>query len=820
VSEGDEVVGQGDSRDGEQGDPSLDLDASTRRDVRSVASDGFSAACLADPTQANCCIAGQVVLTGTSGDDFWSFSSTASTARCVLGNGGHDDAYLSAGSDTVIFGSGDDYVTAREGPNRLLGGAGEDILKSGGGADTLYGGEGSDDLYAGGGADWIDGGGGDDHIQGQDGNDVILPGEGEDYVLAGNGDDRVVVRAPCELQAGEYLSGGSGTDTLVLPFSLAEAQAAGLVTAGFEHVVIEQHACEAACVAPPACSGNGSCVTSGEPGGVACGCDDGWTGPTCADDVSQIPPEDLGQPDPVAWSSDPVSGLRYRRATTLELQRNDWRTGTWLVEASEVRDLASSGAVDLDVPLPEIEGRVGSLGLSLVASEQAPTHFSFGPSGATTFDPVFHGYLTRRDQRDQHFVQLVAGAGDFLVRGRAYRHISIEEGVQPELRTLAIGSPDAQTQLQPLPGDSGLTPTDLLTVVFSPAGLPEPLPPASPPPLECLQWLATQQPCAPNPEGECELPACTIPADPNPNAPSADCTDGIDNDGDGLTDVGQDPTCQHSPECDPVTNDVPLHTHKWEQGHQYMMMGDASFCMRSKTDTPYADLYSRVNVMRAAFNIETGEHAPYAARVDSVSKAAMRWAGSSCYFLGVPPGADEYTVVQGCVEQGVCPGAPAQYPYAGLGNPSGTIAYQAAAEQQLDDCTQTGELRTAVELVALVTETQLAPDMCGVDAANSPYGNVIEYHPCPMEGATLYYETIPHEIGHVFGCIHDCLTVFPCYGAICPLPGFSSAMYDVTCSEGSMGWPASGRRSVPVFGEYCLATMTGSIFQSLNQGRF
>jgi Ca2+-binding RTX toxin-like protein len=176
----DEVIGgkDGDARDespDEQNDGSLDLDDAPHDEIRSVAADGFSAACLADPTQANCCSAGQVVLTGTSGDDFWSFSSTASTARCVLGHGGHDDAYLSAGGDTVLFGSGDDYVTAREGQNRLLGGAGDDILKSGGGADTLYGGDDVDDLYAGGGADWVDGGAGDDHLQGQDGNDVLFP---------------------------------------------------------------------------------------------------------------------------------------------------------------------------------------------------------------------------------------------------------------------------------------------------------------------------------------------------------------------------------------------------------------------------------------------------------------------------------------------------------------------------------------------------------------------------------------------------------------------------------------------------------------------
>jgi len=42
--------------------------------------------------------------------------------------------------------------------------------------------------------------------------------------------------------------------------------------------------------------------------------------------------------------------------------------------------------------------------------------------------------------------------------------------------------------------------------------------------------------------------AATIPAEPPPPVPTGDCNDGRDNDGDGLTDVAQDPDCEHGSE--------------------------------------------------------------------------------------------------------------------------------------------------------------------------------------------------------------------------------------------------------------------------------
>jgi hypothetical protein len=54
-------------------------------------------------------------------------------------------------------------------------------------------------------------------------------------------------------------------------------------------------------------------------------------------------------------------------------------------------------------------------------------------------------------------------------------------------------------------------------------------------------------------------PSCatTNSAEPPPPAPAGDCNDGRDNDGDGLTDVAQDPDCEHGSEAGSTASPTP-----------------------------------------------------------------------------------------------------------------------------------------------------------------------------------------------------------------------------------------------------------------------
>lgn len=202
-------------------------------------------ACSADP--ASCCRDDQKLVSGSGGRDF--LVGWGSPAYCVMGLDGKDTVFTRRGNDTVWGGEGRDWVFARGGNDIVFGGAGNDFL-SGGRNGTLIalGGEGDDHIQATHShAATLIGGWGDDYILGGRGNDLIRPGPGHDHLVAGRGDDIVVLSALCEIEAGEFLHGGKGTDTLVTPVSLAELEALGVTVISFENILVQERPCESEC---------------------------------------------------------------------------------------------------------------------------------------------------------------------------------------------------------------------------------------------------------------------------------------------------------------------------------------------------------------------------------------------------------------------------------------------------------------------------------------------------------------------------------------------------------------------------------------------
>lgn len=160
---------------------------------------------------------GEDVLASSQGDDFIGDGSDAGICEA---NEGNDQLVGEDGDDTLDCGPGDDFA---------WGGSDDDLLVGGAGNDALYGEDGDDILEGGDDDDVLWGGLGNDVLEGDDGADTLYPGSGVDAVYGGPGDDTIIILHACELTSGMLLSGGSGTDTLVLPPGL---DAQDLATAG------------------------------------------------------------------------------------------------------------------------------------------------------------------------------------------------------------------------------------------------------------------------------------------------------------------------------------------------------------------------------------------------------------------------------------------------------------------------------------------------------------------------------------------------------------------------------------------------------------
>jgi RTX calcium-binding nonapeptide repeat (4 copies) len=155
----------------------------------------------------------------------------------TLGRGTDKVRVLTPGS-VVLLGGGDDLFEAdMKAMVNVRGGRGNDVLKGSELADFVDGGDGNDKVFTFGGNDVIHLGAGDDYADAGQGDDVIYPGSGNNNVNAGEGDDDVVYLHVCELDGGAKVSGGDGSDRLILPTTKTEAVRLGLRFDGFETIV-------------------------------------------------------------------------------------------------------------------------------------------------------------------------------------------------------------------------------------------------------------------------------------------------------------------------------------------------------------------------------------------------------------------------------------------------------------------------------------------------------------------------------------------------------------------------------------------------------
>lgn len=140
----------------------------------------------------------------------------------IMGTINADRLRGGAGDDFIDGGDGNDALTGGLGNDLLHGGLGSDSIEGGNGLDYLDGGDGNDKLSGEGGDDTLVGGLGLDTLNGGFGNDYLDGGAGNDSALGGDGSDTFVHRLAENVGATDSYSGGVGSDTLRLDFTLAE----------------------------------------------------------------------------------------------------------------------------------------------------------------------------------------------------------------------------------------------------------------------------------------------------------------------------------------------------------------------------------------------------------------------------------------------------------------------------------------------------------------------------------------------------------------------------------------------------------------------
>jgi len=112
--------------------------------------------------------------------------------------------------ENLVMKQGVSYGFGSSSNNLITGNSLNNVIYGYAGSDTITGGDGNDGIYGGDGNDSIEGGTGNDTLYGENGNDTLLGGEGDDLLSVGYGSSDY-------FNLSDYVDGGNGSDTLVLP---------------------------------------------------------------------------------------------------------------------------------------------------------------------------------------------------------------------------------------------------------------------------------------------------------------------------------------------------------------------------------------------------------------------------------------------------------------------------------------------------------------------------------------------------------------------------------------------------------------------------
>ena len=212
------------------------------------------------------------------------------------------------------------------------------------------------------------------------------------------------------------------------------------------------------------------------------------------------------------------------------------------------------------------------------------------------------------------------------------------------------------------------------------------------------------------------------------------CTDGIDNDGDGAAD-GNDTDCNHSAE---FQDGDPHHVHRYESGFNFMLTAKAGWC--SGVNDPFGKLWARAGYTKQAFRAGTGNAAFDAWKLDNDNVA--RPVAVKCWIFDDPAAADACDANGDCHPFGA--GSAHPYPFA---QKSLSTALYAAAEHDLRHSADVG-LAEPVSLIQVIAETfEPASGGAAAGAADQPGRASVVMSSAPNS-------TSAHEFGHSVGLDH------------------------------------------------------------------
>jgi hypothetical protein len=147
--------------------------------------------------------AGDLYISGGSGNDSGSFVNVAGSQFRASVNGVPDQTFSSSQVSRVFFIGGDGNDTFTNGTNVI---------------SAMYGGDGDDNFTGGSNADTLNGGRGNDTLNGGDGNDTLIGFFGNDTLNGGNGNDSIFGSADVNTIHGnagdDIIFGGDQVDTI------------------------------------------------------------------------------------------------------------------------------------------------------------------------------------------------------------------------------------------------------------------------------------------------------------------------------------------------------------------------------------------------------------------------------------------------------------------------------------------------------------------------------------------------------------------------------------------------------------------------------
>ena len=447
--------------------------------------------------------------------------------------------------------------------------------------------------------------------------------------------------------------------------------------------------------------------------------------------------------DPERWSVHRQSGLRFRRATRMELAENGWFPGTFLVETGRLLRDARRAARRLDVLVPLSDSTAQTVRFDLLSSQAGPlaieTRAIPAPGGSlvqvTTSTPTFHYYHS--EVRNTRTGTDIGGALMLLLSsnlGGLSAH-GVVQGVDVQ-----VSGPSSTWTLQDIAAaGKPVQPATLAKVALF--AFPQGLGGAW---GDCGVASVCDLICGylgggyPSAEGTMDDDhPCLKPFDEG-DPPTSQCDDGLDNDGDGTKD-DLDLDCEGHPH-DPGT---PFHYHKFESGRDFGLFGEGQAC--TDWDTNWVtEVHAISTAIINGFRKETGP-------LDQ----PLRWQVYSCWIFPTQAAASE------CDNTGSCPdfdeGAHI-YPYAG---DDGVVdAYREDAPSDLQHAKVLGlDLPVPIAHVlhkgTLIDEENPNLPSCG-EAPPNPDDAFAGYTASGVLVDNCYdNKSATHEIGHSFGAAHE-----------------------------------------------------------------